>query len=130
MGIVIQKYRLREGNTPSTAFQQWIDEINDGVKERLLPALENSKMLLPEEVYEECNAATDGPLLQMSEFNGLIALSQKYEVPVFALTPAQLEQGGIVLERMRKSQTRFRKLFSDGADKVIALVAAGNAVSN
>jgi cellulose biosynthesis protein BcsQ len=130
MGTVIQKYRLREGNTPSSAFQQWIDEINSGVKLRLLPALKSSNMLLPEEVYEECKSSTDGPLLQMSEFNGLIALSQKYKVPVFALTASQLEQGGIVLERMQKSQARFRKLFSDSADKVIALISAGNELGN
>jgi cellulose biosynthesis protein BcsQ len=126
LGTVIQKYRLREGNTASTAFQQWIDEINDGVKERLLPALEQSLMLLPKEVYEACNASTDGPILQMSEFNGLIALSQKYKVPVFELNDEQLEQGGIVLKRMKKSQQRFRTLFSDGADKVIALIKAAD----
>jgi cellulose biosynthesis protein BcsQ len=126
LGTVIQKYRLREGNTASTAFQQWIDEINDGVKERLLPALEQSKMLLPQEVYDACDASTDGPILQMSEFNGLIALSQKYKVPVFELNDEQLEQEGIVLERMKKSQQRFRKLFSDGADKVIALIKAAD----
>lgn len=111
MGTVIQKYRLREGNTPSTAFQQWIDEINDGVKDRLLPALAACQMLLPESTYAKCGAPTTGPLLQMSEFNGLIALSQKYKVPVFALSPDQLEQGGIVLERMQRSQERFKKLF-------------------
>lgn len=126
MGTVIQKYRLREGNTPSSAFQQWIDEINSGVKNRLLPALKNSNMLLPEEVYPQCGASTDEPILQMSEFNGLIALSQKYKVPVFALSASQLEQGGIVLERMQKSQNRFRKLFSEAADKVIKLIAAGD----
>lgn len=126
LGTVIQKYRLREGNTPSAAFQQWIDEINSGVKARLLPALEKCNMLLPAEIYEACDASTAGPLLQMSEFNGLIALSQKYKVPVFALTADQLEQEGIVLERMQKSQARFRQLFSDSADKVIALVAAAD----
>jgi len=130
MGTVIQKYRLREGNTPSTAFQQWIDEINDGVKDRLLPALAECDMLLAEESYKRCAAPTSGPLLQMSEFNGLIALSQKYKVPVFALTPDQLEQEGIVLERMQKSQARFRKLFSDSADKVIALVAELDAIDD
>lgn len=130
LGTVIQKYRLREGNTASSAFQQWIDEINDGVKNRLLPALEGCDMLLPEAVYASCAAQTDGPILQMSEFNGLIALSQKYKVPVFALSDKQLEQGGIVLERMKKSQERFRNLFSDGADKVIALITAANELGN
>jgi hypothetical protein len=130
LGTVIQKYRLREGNTPSAAFQQWIDEIAVGVKTRLLPALNKSGMLLTEALYSESAAPLDEPLLQMSEFNGLIALSQKYKVPVFALNDSQLEQEGIVLARMKTSQKRFFDLFSKGADKVIALVDAADAKSD
>lgn len=130
LGTVIQKYRLREGNTPSSAFQQWIDQIAIGVKTRLIPALAGCGMLLPEDLYMDCNAPLDTPLLQMSEFNGLIALSQKYKVPVFALNATQLEQSGVVLAQMQKSQKRFLDLFSAGADKVIALVTKANAHSN
>lgn len=128
LGTVIQKYRLREGNTPSSAFQRWIDEIEAGIKAKLIPAMTGCGMLLNPKAYKSANASPEKPFLQMSEFNGLIALSQKYKVPVFALTDAQLEQTGIVLQRTKKSMARFEKLFSDGADKVIALVDAANAV--
>ena len=87
---MIQKYRLREGNTASHAFQKWIDEIEIGVTKKLLPALESCDMLLTKAQYESAKSPAEKPLLQMSEFNGLIALSQKYKVPVFALTDAQL----------------------------------------
>jgi hypothetical protein len=127
---VIQKYRLREGNTPSAAFQKWIDEIEDGILKKLVPALKTADMLLPDSVYQSVSAPLGKPLLQMSEFNGLIALSQKYKVPVFALSDAQLEQTGIVLKRTKASMNRFEALFSEGADKVIALVDAANADSN
>lgn len=126
LGTVIQKYRLREGNTPSSAFQKWIDEIEAGVKSKLVPSLKKCDLLLPEKVYKSVGVPLGQPLLQMSEFNGLIALSQKYKVPVFALSDAQLEQTGIVLERTKKSMTRFKKLFSDGADKVIELIDAAD----
>jgi hypothetical protein len=57
----------------------------------------------------------------MSDFNGLIAQSQKHNAPVFALTDAQLEQTGIVLARTKKSMLDFAELFSDAADRVITL---------
>jgi hypothetical protein len=57
----------------------------------------------------------------MSDFNGLIALSQKHKVPVFALSDAQLEQTGIVLKRTKASMNKFCQLFSDAADRIIAL---------
>jgi cellulose biosynthesis protein BcsQ len=127
LGTVIQKYRLREGNAASSAFQTWIDEIEVGVRKRLIPALEGANMLLPDNIYEEFGVDNGKPILQMSEFNGLIALSQKYKVPVFALSDEQLEQRGIVAERTKKSMQRFHQLFSDGADKIIELVTAANA---
>ncbi|MEF9344048.1 ParA family protein [Ralstonia pseudosolanacearum] len=121
LGTVIQKYRIREGTTPSAAFQKWIDEIEAGVKKKLIPALEACDMLLPAEAYASVGIADGKPLLQMSDFNGLIALSQKHKVPVFALTDAQLEQTGVVLERTRLSMQKFGNLFAKAADRIISL---------
>lgn len=123
LGTVIQKYRIREGQTPSAAFQKWIDEIESGVREKLIPALMASDMLLPSAAYESIGLDPSKPILQMSDFNGLIALSQKHKVPVFALSDGQLEQTGIVLERTKKSMESFRKLFEEAAEKIILLTA-------
>jgi cellulose biosynthesis protein BcsQ len=124
LGTIIQKYRLRSYATPSTAFQKWIDEVQDKVKERLLPALKGSDMLMSDAAYKSVGMNPGDPLLQMSDFNGLIAQSQKHNAPVFALTDTQLEQTGIVLERTKKSMKEFAKLFSAAADKVIKLTNA------
>jgi cellulose biosynthesis protein BcsQ len=121
LGTIIQKYRLREGQTPSAAFQKWINDIEDGVKSKLLPSLASCDMLLPKDAYESINLDEGKPLLQMSDFNGLIALSQKHKVPVFALSDEQLEQDGIVLERTKRSMQTFRDLFSSAADHIITL---------
>lgn len=121
LGTVVQRYRLREGQTPSAAFQKWIDDIERGVKEKLIPSLQNCDMLLDEEIYKKAGADPAKPLLQMSDFNGLIALSQKHKVPVFALSDQQLEQSGVVLERTKKSMMVFRDLFSKAADQVIEM---------
>jgi hypothetical protein len=79
-------------------------------------------MLLPEGAYDEVGSSPEQPLLQMSDFNSLIALSQKHKVPVFALTDKQLEQTGIVLDRTKRSMEKFRELYSDGADRIISLI--------
>ena len=121
LGTVVQKFRLREGKTPSAAFQKWIDEIEVGVQEKLLPALRAADMLLNDAAYQSIGISPGKPLLQMSDFNSLIALSQKHKAPVFNLSDAQLEQTAIVLERTRKSMHQFRELFSDAADRIIAL---------
>ena len=122
LGTIVQKYRLREAKTPSAAFQKWIDDIESGVKAKLIPVLKEKGMLLPEEAYEQVGLQMGQPLIQMSDFNGLIALSQKHQAPVFDLTDDQLEQTGIVLDRTKKSMLQFRELYSEGANRILKLV--------
>jgi hypothetical protein len=128
LGTVVQRYRPRSGQGPAKAFQSWIDEIERGVREVLIPALISADMLLPTSVYTRSGFAPEKPLLQMSDFNSLIAFSQNYQVPIFNLTDAQLGQVGVVLEKTKASMEQFRKLFSDAADRVIGMTehAAGD----
>jgi cellulose biosynthesis protein BcsQ len=121
LGTVVQKYRLRGGKTPSSAFQKWINEIKKGVRKKLIPALRKCDMLLSNEAYASIGIPLGAPLLQMSDFNSLIALSQQHKAPIFALSDEQLGQTGVVLELTKKSMRRFRKLYSEGADRIIAL---------
>jgi len=80
-------------------------------------------MLLPKGVYEEAGFHAEEPLLQMSDFNGLIARSQEHQVPIFELTDDQLKLGGGVLENTKESMARFRGLFDQAADRVISLIS-------
>ncbi len=122
LGIIVQKYRLREGKTPSAAFQKWIDEIEEGVRTRLVPVLKQNGMLLPDKIYKAAGVQPAKPLIQMSDFNSLIALSQKHKAPVFDLTDKQLEQTGVVLKITKKSMRQFHEIFSAGADRIIAII--------
>jgi cellulose biosynthesis protein BcsQ len=122
LGTVVQKYRLREGGTPSRAFQKWLDDIEVNVKDILIPALKASDMMLPEAFYGTTGVQQGKPLIQMSDFNSLIALSQKHAAPVFGLTDDQLEQSGVVLQITKQSMAQFRQLYSDGADKIIEII--------
>jgi cellulose biosynthesis protein BcsQ len=100
LGTVVQKYRIRQKETPSKAFQKWIDKIIAGVEEKLIPALRECDMLLPSEKYEEVGLDPRDPLLQMSDFNSLIALSQQFNAPIFSLSDEQIGLTGIVLKLM------------------------------
>ncbi|RKU21839.1 hypothetical protein C6499_20725 [Candidatus Poribacteria bacterium] len=139
LGTIVQNYRVRDGE-PAKAFGEWIEQIKIGVEEKLIPVLRENDMLLPDESYIKTRALESHqhrfnfinpdfvndqlisqPLLQVSDFNSLIALSQKHKVPVFDLTDDQIGQAGVILESTKRSMERFRDLFSDGAEQIITL---------
>ncbi len=86
LGTIIQNYRPRSGN-PATAFQNWIDAINNAVTTKLVPILRDNDMMLPDEVYTREGIAANFCLTTIPDFNSLIANSQEAQTPVFALTP-------------------------------------------
>jgi len=134
LGTIIQNFRVKKG-IPAAAFQRWIDEIKAGVQTKLIPVLRENGMLLSDELYNQASQigsdftqmslffhdTASQPLLQLSDFNTLIALSQEHKAPVFNLSDNQLEKDGIVLKKMRDSMKAFRVLFADGADRIITL---------
>lgn len=122
LGTIVQKYRPRAG-VPATAFQKWIDEISKAVSSRLAPIMKSIGMLLSRKAYQDAGLGDDYCLSSIPDFNSLIAKSQDCQTPVFALTAAQIGQTGVVLEQTEKSREQFKALFSDLADKVIALTS-------
>lgn len=126
LGYVIQKYRPR-GGAPSKAFASWIDQLEEAAKDTLLPALEQCGMLLPGEIYKAAGFDPHQPLLQMPDFNSLIASSQRHQVPIFELTASQLDQVGRVLETTQASQDNFRALFKEAAERVLLMIDAKRA---
>lgn len=122
LGYVMQKYRPRGAGAPSRAFQEWIDQVEAAIADKMLPALRRAGMVMPDEAYRAAGFEPSQPLLQMSDFNALIARSQEHRVPIFELTDAQLHQAGIVLERTKESMERFKTLFSDAADRILQIM--------
>jgi cellulose biosynthesis protein BcsQ len=123
LGTVIQKYRPRKG-APTEGFQQWIDTINKKVADQFAPALLPLGMLLPPESYLLVDGLLPGYCLsQIADFNTLIARSQEYSTPVFALTDEQLGHVGSVLETDKNKSAEFGELFSHLAEDVESLTA-------
>lgn len=120
LGTIIQNYRIKY-RKPSAAFQNWITGIKDAVSDRLIPSLGKESMVLPEHIYISQGMERDLCLIQMSDFNSLIAVSQNCQTPVFALNPEQIGQTGNVLDNTLESQGHFKKAFSTLADRIINL---------
>lgn len=118
IGFLSQKYRPRNGS-PAKSFQKWIDTINDEVAKSLVPALIPINMSI-DQTFFGANVKADEPfnLCNISDFNSLIAQSQKHNVPVFALTDDQLEQSGKILQTMVESRDGFRSTFTQLAAEV------------
>jgi cellulose biosynthesis protein BcsQ len=122
IGAVIQKYRPRSGRA-SKAFQNWIDQLVQGLKKTLVPALEKAGMLDARSFRQRVGFDPWQPLLEVADFNSLIALSQEHQVPVYALTATQVGQQGAVWEQTKDNMEVFKKAFAECADKVVALTA-------
>lgn len=105
------------------SFQQWIDVIKLTVLREFVPSLTPHRMVIP---VTEFNAASPGDtpynLVNIADFNSLIAQSQKHSTPVFALIDAQIEQAGVILATMRDSRDQFRTAF-DGLAHTVATIA-------
>ena len=124
LGTVVQNYRPR-GGTPARGFQIWIDRINEAVAEKLVPKFNAVQMMLPPQSYIEQGVA-DHCLITIPDFNTLVAKSQSFQTPVFELTEGQINLTGPVLAGTMESRDRFRELFSNLADTVIALTNNAN----
>jgi cellulose biosynthesis protein BcsQ len=121
LGIISQRYRPREGN-PAASFQRWIDRIKETMNTTLVPALQPLNMVVQPATFS-ASGPGDTPynLANIADFNTLIAQSQIHNVPVFALTDAQIERVGVVLANMITNRNNFRTTFDHLARCVIAL---------
>ena len=121
-GAVVQKYRPRNGGA-SKAFQKWIDELTEGLRTTLIPELERAGMLDSVSFQEKSGQAPWVPVLEVADFNSLIAISQTHQVPVYAVTESQSEQQGSVWRQTQASMKSFEQEFSRFADKLVQITA-------
>lgn len=120
LGVVIQNFRPRQGR-PAAAFAKWVDALKEAIRVTLAPTLRGAGMMLSSDAYNAAGLDESLCLAIIPDFNSLIAASQRKRTPVFALTPDQIGRTGVVLERTVKSRNQFDGIFSDLADKVLAL---------
>jgi len=115
IGTIQQRYRPRNGS-PSKAFSEWIDDINYLVKDKLVPVLKKSGMIIP---YKSSNYDEGYNLINIADFNSLIAQSQTNNTPVFLLTQEQVQKGGNVWKNMKKNIDEFNDTFTCLSERII-----------
>jgi len=122
IGFISQRFRPR-GGLPAKSFQRWIDVIRDLVNTSLIPSLNKINMSIPIDVFKTYIKG-DEPfnLVNIADFNSLIAQSQKYCIPIYALSDDQIEQSGVILDTMKKSRDSFDNTFTDFAQQLHNLV--------
>lgn len=119
VGAIIQKYRPRSGKA-SKAFQHWIDLLVNGLRKELIPSLENADLLTSADYKSKCGLDPWMPIMEVADFNSLIALSQEYQIPVYALTPDIVGKGA-VWDQAKDSMDNFEAAFRKCAETVLAL---------
>ena len=66
------------------------------------------------EIYEE-----PYNLINIADFNSLIAQSQEHNTPVFLLTQEQVRKSGTVWDNMKRNRDEFYKTFKALATRII-----------
>ena len=77
-------------------------------------------MCLDDEKYSYCNEPYN--LINIADFNSLIAKSQENNTPVFLLTQEQVKQGGVIWINMKKNRDDFYQTFEKLADEIICMM--------
>ena len=126
LGSTVNNFRKRargdEEAKPTQAFQKWFNRLAETKQTDLLVALENSKMLLPKDVYVAANASTSEFLMEIGSLDGLIATAQELAKPVFAIDLARdTTFRGNVGDTYQIKINDVYQGFKSGAEKVIAL---------
>ena len=115
IGTIQQRYRPRNGS-PVKAFSEWITDINQLVSNKLVPVLQKNNMIAPN-LSDYCTENYN--LINIADFNSLIAQSQLHNTPVFLLTQEQIEKSGKVWTNMKKNRDDFNITFTDFANRII-----------
>lgn len=117
IGTIQQRYTLKHGS-PSKSISKWIDDINTLVSDKLVPILCENNMMIEKNLD---NYEPPYNLINIADFNSLIAQSQMNNTPVFLLTQEQVQQNGQVWENMKKNRDEFNETFLTLAKRIICL---------
>ncbi|MCU6724224.1 Sporulation initiation inhibitor protein soj [uncultured Clostridium sp.] len=119
LGTIQQRYRPRNGS-PARAFADWIADINNLVADKLIPVLTANDMF--------CESGNKGSyeepynLINIADFNSLIAQSQEHNTPVFLLTQEQVQKSGTVWDNMKRNRDEFYNTFQVLATRIIKAI--------
>lgn len=129
LGSTVQNFRKRargdEEAKPTQAFQLWFDKLKAAKESDLVDALQQSQMLLGMSVYKSASADPHEFLMEIANFDSLIAIAQEIAKPVFAIDLAKdTPFRGRVAETYQEKIDDIHSRFKAGAEKVIKLTSS------
>lgn len=124
IGYTINDFNLSEGN-PSKSFASLMNKISREVVSLLVPSLETEGMILPNNKYSVAASLNERLhsmrqvdqycIAEISNFNKLIAESNKSSIPIFELNESFLG------DSQKKTLSWFKRLYELMVDKIIIL---------
>lgn len=125
LGSIVQNYRIRSRDgkpaAPTKAYELWFDQLTATKEKTLIPEMEKAGLVFSREIYTQSGASLDEFMLEISDFNSLIAISQNLSKPVFALTRDDIMNAGSVADNQVASAKAFDEKYAVGAGKIIEL---------
>lgn len=115
LGYTVNDFNIRNGS-PTAAFAQIINKLDDLIKYVLYPALNNVGMTIAGDTRASLCIA------QVSNFQHLQAKYQEYGIPVYALTDTQIGTIGNVLSEHKQKQDFFKNIYFQFAQQIIDIV--------
>jgi hypothetical protein len=125
VGSIVQNYRRRsrEGHEvrPTRAFQKWFRELEEIMHEPLMQSFQQAGLLLELSSYDKCCAPSEKFLVEVPDFNSLIAISQDLSKPVFSLTKDEIKTSGSVASNQLANVEQFNGIYDGAAQKIKTL---------
>jgi hypothetical protein len=126
VGSIVQNYRIRSRDgkeaAPTKAYQKWFDALLKVKSDILLPSLQGAGLILSEDAYASAGSVLSDFLIEVPDFNSLIAISQSLSKPVFELTRDDIANSGSVATNQVESAARFKGIYEVGAEKIARII--------
>ena len=122
IGEIPQRFNVRNGKATS-AFADKLEALSQAIVNVLVPSLALHGMLFDSEKYDA--AGIDRNTYCLEEVKDFLTLSPKslgVNVPVFALTDAELNATGPVLDTARRNRAIFDNLYLKIANKIMSVL--------
>lgn len=126
IGSIVQNYRKRARGggdpKPTKAYKKWFDELTEVNSSTLIPSLKAEGMLARPDRYKQADISLDEFLMEIPDFNSLIAFAQNLQKPVFALSKEDIQARGTVADIQLKNRDHFDEIYEAGASRIASFL--------
>jgi len=122
IGIFAQRFNVRNGKA-ARPYRDNIEEIKQRVIDSLFPSLESVGMTLDTPQYPQNLVQQSYCVGEIPDFGGLLPKAFNAGAPVFALTDADINESGPVLQTLRTKANQLNGIFDAVAHSLVEMMA-------